>query len=221
MYINPIFRPLELHLGHFSFGEWERSLDVTTEELFVRKRGSSIIFWKVFILKPIFSSEKHFHVSKNNFSLTSPFSILTQSTFLQTWNTFSSSNFPWDRQTNPRLHLHFSSKTHESDLILDWHMFLMIQHAKFNLRIHVSNLIFFIKTSVLHMKFTVWPACQGYQFQHQIIPYFHKTWWWCPKHLKIHILAFVLFRALWIFELSSCDSSPTVVTNGWQGFKSW
>jgi hypothetical protein len=72
----------------------------------------------------------------------------------------------------------------------------MIQHEEFNLHIHVSNLIFFIKISVMHMKSIPWPIWQAYQFQHQIIPYFHKTWLSCPKHIKINILAFLLFQRL-------------------------
>lgn len=67
MYTSPTFQPLEPHLRHFSFGEWERSLAVRAQLIIVRKRGYNIIFWKVFILKPNFSSEKHFHVFKINF----------------------------------------------------------------------------------------------------------------------------------------------------------
>ena len=69
---------------------------------------------------------------KLNFPFNLPFSILTQSTSHRSHN-FSSSNFSRDRQNHSRLHLNLSSKTHESDFILDSNMFLHDSTCKIHL----------------------------------------------------------------------------------------
>ena len=59
---------------------------------------------------------------------------------------------------------------------------------------------FFIKTSVQHMKFTISHAWQAYQFWHQTIPDFHKTWWSCPKISNF------------TFELSNCFNTLKILS---------
>ena len=133
MYINTIFRPFKPHLHHFSFGEWERRLGVTTQPICVRKRGSNINFGKFFIPKPNFQVRKLFQVIKLIFSLTSPFSILTQSTFLQTWKLFLHWTFHETNQpTLDCIHI-FHPKLMKVILFSMETCFFMIQLAKFNL----------------------------------------------------------------------------------------
>lgn len=50
----------------------------------------------------------------------------------------------------------------------------MILHETFNLWIHVPNLSFLVKISLLHMKLVVWPACQVCQFWHHLNSDLHE-----------------------------------------------
>ena len=124
MHTNPILRPFEPHLHHFSFGKWERSLSVRVQLICVRKRGSSINFGMFLIPKPNLQVNKNLSSSKTqNFTDFTIFYLDSKHISLDLKTFFYSSNSPWDRPSKPRLHLHFSYKIHEGDFIFYWNTF--------------------------------------------------------------------------------------------------
>ena len=166
MYISPIFRPLETHLFHFSFGKWEGSLSVREQLICVRKIGSNIIFWQVFILK------SNFQVNNSSMFITQLFHSLhnfpfrLKAHFFKTEKLFLHQTFhEIDKPTLDFIFI-FHPKIMKVILFCIETCLFMIQHEKLSFRIHVSNLIFLIKISVLHMKFTIWFAWQAYWFRH-------------------------------------------------------
>ena len=69
---------------------------------------------------------------------------------------------------------------------------------------------FRIKTWFLHVNFTLSHTWLAFRFWHLTCLDFDENWYSSPKHLKIHILDFILLQPLLILKLSSSDSSPTL-----------
>ena len=67
---------------------------------------------------------------------------------------------------------------------------------------------FRIKTSFLHVKFTVSYTWLAFQFWHLTCLDFDETQYSSQKHLKIHFLSFRSLQTLSKFKLSSSDYSP-------------
>ena len=72
-----------------------------------------------------------------------------------------------------------------------------------------------------HMILVVQPLCQVWEFKHLLNSKSNEDQKSRRKILKIHNQAFRKFSSLLIFKLSSCDSSPSLITNKWQIFESW
>ena len=109
---------------------------------------------QVFHSQTKFSSEKTLPSSK-----TQPFTHFTtfyvnSKHIYSNLKTFPSSNFPWDSPTNSRLHFHFHPKLMKVISFFIEICVFMIQHVKFDLCIHLSNLIFFY---------------QNFNFAHEIV----------------------------------------------------
>jgi hypothetical protein len=132
--------------------------DNTTQFVWGKEDLTSIL--ESFHSQTNFSSEKTLKSSKTQlFTHFNTFYLNLKHISLNL-KTFPSSNFPWDWPTNSRLHLHFHPKLMKVISFSIETCFFTIQHEKFNLHIHVSNLIFLVKISFMHMKLVVWLAWQ-------------------------------------------------------------
>ena len=136
---------------------WEHKL------VFLNKRGSNSILRQDCFSNQNFSSGKISLVSRNSFLIRFTIFNSTQNSSHQTQTFHHRTLHDIDK---PHHGLH---STHHSKIVkMAWFWietsFFMIWHESFNLHVYVSNLIFLVKISVLHMKLTVWLAWQVYQF---------------------------------------------------------
>ena len=130
----PTLCPMHVYKPHIStpwasfapvaFGEREKSLGVrNTNTFFVRKSGSNIEFRKIFIHNQNFQVRNTSMFQKSNFHSLYHFSLQLKTHFFELENFFfiklsmTSANPSW-------LALAFFIKTHETNFILDWNIFL-------------------------------------------------------------------------------------------------
>ena len=158
MYINPSFRPYEPHFHHLSFGECERSLGLRAYLVFCEERGSSFKFASFYYFIQVFQVRQLFQVWKLKFFTHLYFLSQLKEYFFQT----------------PKLCIHQTPMRPTNRLSISFTLFhpklmkdisssfetcfFMILHENLNLWIHVPNLSFLFKISLLHMKLVVWPT---------------------------------------------------------------
>ena len=98
--------------------------------------------------------------------------------------------------------------------------FFMILRKNIILWIHFQNFSFWSKFHCSHMKLVVQSVCQVCEFLHFLNFDSHEKRQTSSKLLKIHIQSSGKFSTLLICILSSCDSSPSLITSRWRIFES-
>jgi hypothetical protein len=98
--------------------------------------------------------------------------------------------------------------------------FIMILNENLIILSHVRFFSFRSNFHRPHMILVVQPVCQVCEFKHLLNSESHEKWKSRSKLLKIHNIASIKFSSLLIFKLSSCDSSPSLITGRWRIFES-
>ena len=83
------------------------------------------------------------------------------------------------------------------------------------------SLVFWSKCHRPRMILVAYTVCQVCEFKHFLNSNLHEKWQSSRRHLNIHIQASKKFSTLLIFRISSCDSSPSMITSRWRNFERW
>ena len=98
--------------------------------------------------------------------------------------------------------------------------FFMIQKENPIIRSRVQFFSFWSNFHCPCMILAVQPFCQGCEFEHFLNLESHENWESSTRLINMRNQASEKFSSLVIFKLSSCDSSPSLITNSWQIFGS-
>ena len=140
--------------------------------------------------------------------------------FHQTLKTFISSNSM--RLTHSRwiakTHFHLNLMRYLSESIET--CLLMILHENIIIWIHVHYFQFLVEISPPTHNIGCSACFSSCKFKHLLNSDSHEKWKSSRQILKIHIQDSRNFSTLLIFKLSSCDSSPSLITSRWWIFES-
>ena len=182
-----------------------------------KRRGFSSSFQDLTFHRSLLSEKNFSKYENSNFSLVSQ----TQSILSITSKPFLSSNSirhtfsPWIAKT------YFHPFLMEDILESNETCFFILLNENPIIWRPVPFFSFWSNFHCSHMILDVHHVCQVWEFKNLFNFDSHEKRKSSRKLLKIHNQASIKFSSLLIFKLSSCDSSPSLITSRWWIFKSW